>query len=122
MIFYDVLSGKLTGLVTGKGYSGHDTATLPTLNNPIFERVQGVGPIPQGLYKLSTWEDYHPKLGEVVVELVPEPTTNTYGRSGFFIHGDNQQMDYTASDGCIILSKNLREALRQSGETELTVT
>ena len=33
------------------------------------------------------------------------------GRSGFFIHGDNANMNHTASNGCIILGPAERQAI-----------
>jgi hypothetical protein len=44
-----------------------------------------------------------------------------FGRSGFFIHGDNQAMNHTASEGCIILPHAARIAIASSGDRGLRV-
>lgn len=119
MINYEIKTGKLVAPnIVGTGYSGHGDA----LNDETKTNEKGKGPIPKGLWHLTTWEEHHPHLGDIVIHLMPDSTTETFGRSAFFIHGDNQQMNYTASDGCIILSKDLREKLKDSGETKLLVT
>ena len=43
------------------------------------------------------------------------------GRTHFRIHGDNKQMNFTASDGCIILSRPIRARIANSGDTRLEV-
>jgi lipoprotein-anchoring transpeptidase ErfK/SrfK len=40
---------------------------------------------------------------------------------GFMVHGDNEHLNHTASDGCIILSHALREAIQQRGDKGLEV-
>jgi hypothetical protein len=45
-----------------------------------------------------------------------------FGRSGFLIHGDNAEMNHTASDGCIILSHDIREQIDESEDRVLIVT
>jgi hypothetical protein len=44
---------------------------------------------------------------------------NALGRSLFRIHGDNAQND--ASHGCVILPRNIRELIWNSGDRALTV-
>lgn len=116
---YQQSTGKLSngsGL-TGVGYSGRGETGL---NNPAAEDLVAVGPIRRGLYKIGPWEDEHPHLGPIVAPLTPI-AHDTHGRSGFFIHGDNAEMNHTASDGCIILNRLLRLAMRSSGDSELMV-
>jgi hypothetical protein len=98
------------GTVRGEGYSGHGEG----LNEPSAESETGVGPIPAGRYAIGAFFD-HPRLGPCVARLLPLPGTVTFGRSGFFIHGDNAAMDHGASDGCIVLARPLRESIRDSG-------
>jgi len=43
------------------------------------------------------------------------------GRSGFLIHGDNSKHNFSASEGCIILSRSTRDAISSSGITRLEV-
>jgi len=115
---YQQKSGLIlqNNVIVGNGYSGHGEG----LNNPDMEAVHGVGPIPRGLWKMDTpWHDA-PHLGPCVVHLEPVGF-DPHGRSGFFVHGDNASADHTASDGCIILSPNIRHRMRDSGDTSLTV-
>jgi hypothetical protein len=53
--------------------------------------------------------------------LTPINGTDTLGRSGFYIHGDNSAQDSSASNGCIILNNATRTAIDQSGIGTLTV-
>jgi len=106
----------LDGVKVGEGYSGHG----PGLNNPDKEDVRGVGPIPAGRYAMSDFFD-HPHLGPVVCHLVPSPENDMHGRSAFDVHGDNAFVNHSASDGCIILARKLREMLRDEGPREIEV-
>lgn len=101
----------------GAGYSGHGVGYL----NSNAESLVGIGPIPTGLWTIGLWEKDHLHLGPIVACLTPDNESFVFGRSGFFIHGDNQNMNHSASDGCIILSLFLRELIRDSGDTKLTV-
>jgi hypothetical protein len=115
---YEQESGKLSnGFATFTGYSGHGEG----LNNPAMQDVHDVGPIPQGRYRIAGWYDDTEK-GPCVARLEPLPETNTYGRVGFLIHGDNSQLNHTASHGCIIQAKTARQYVRSTGDTLLEVT
>lgn len=118
MITYNIKTGQLwhDDKELGVGYSGHGKG----LNNPDMQSEKGVGPIPVGLWRIGSWIN-HPHLGVLVAALKPIRLTSTYGRDGFFIHGDNRLMNNTGSDGCIVLSNALRKALKATGETQLTV-
>ncbi len=105
-----------TGRLIGVGYSGRGSG----LNNPQLQMVPTKGPIPQGLYKIGPAET-HPKLGPMVMAITPYGEQELFGRAGFFIHGDNQGMNYTASEGCIILSHEARAALAASENKRLRV-
>ncbi len=99
------------------GYSGRDEG----LNNPAAETDPGEGPIPHGRYRIGAAET-HPRLGSLAMPLTPLPGTDTHGRSGFFIHGDNSAMNHTASHGCIILPRATRLLIARSGDHVLEVT
>lgn len=105
----------LDDVFKGSGYSGRGVGYL----NPMTESIQDIGPIPSCGYTIGPWENYHTHLGVLVAPLTP--TGPIFGRSGFFIHGDNVDMNHSASDGCIILSHFLRELVRDSGSTNLIV-
>lgn len=100
-----------------KAYSGNGEA----MNDPHMQSVRGHGPIPAGDWQIGAWEDYHQHLGAQVVHLEPAQGTEAFGRSGFFIHGDNWKMNETGSDGCIVASRQIRDLLRASGATILRV-
>jgi hypothetical protein len=121
MWIYSQTTGNVVapdGLLKGQGYSGNGAS----LDNPAAESIVGHGPIPQGKWTIGKFETY-PILGEVVAPLTPCPGNDMDGREGeFFIHGDNVLMNHTASDGCIVLSRPLREAIAASGDTALLVT
>jgi len=63
-------------------------------NNPADQDKKDKGPIPKGKWKIgipiNKW-----------APLTPEPGTNTYGRSGFYIHGWGERR------GCIAIKYNV---------------
>jgi hypothetical protein len=113
---YDQSSGELRhdGVFEGTGYSGTGVGR----NRPEAQRIHNTGPIPQGRYKIGPSHD-HPHLGPCVMNLEPEPGTDTFGRSAFRVHGDNARHD--ASEGCIILGPSIRKLIAASGDHELEV-
>jgi hypothetical protein len=116
---YQQSTGELTdpdGKLLGRGYSGNG----PALNDPAFQDEMGHGPLPAGLYTIGPFFTDLVK-GPIVAHLRPDASNQMYGRSGFMIHGDNPQMDHTASDGCIILAHDLRQAIATSGDAGLAV-
>lgn len=92
------------------GYSGFGQGK----DNPDLQDVHNVGPIPVGLYNIGPAYD-HPELGPVVMNLEPTITTNTFGRSEFRIHGDSKEHPGSASHGCIILPRSIRDWIAQRG-------
>jgi hypothetical protein len=56
------------------------------------------------------------------MRLEPDAGTDTRGRAGFLIHGDNTAMDHTASHGCIILPRATRLTIDASDVRALVVT
>lgn len=103
------------GTVKGKGYSGHGEG----LNNVQMEAVHDVGPLPKGKYTILAPEDDMGKTGPYSMRLEPHPETEMYGRSGMRMHGDNA--DHTASHGCIVTSRGMREIIWKSDDHELEV-
>jgi len=123
MFVYHQIDGHMMrdGALVGVGYSGHGDG----LNNPGMEAVHGVGPIPRGKYRIGPWHDhfrpqYGHSLGACVAQLLPVGH-DAHGRTELFEHGDNDAMNHTASDGCIIMGKLIRQAMRDSGDHDLTV-
>ena len=115
---YSQESGKLSwgDTVVGTGYSGNEEGK----NNPAFERTPNVGPIPRGQYEIGPPFDTETH-GPFVMKLTASGPTYTYGRSGFLIHGDSVYAPGTASEGCIILARAVRERIASSQDNLLTV-
>jgi Protein of unknown function (DUF2778) len=103
------------GRSVGGGYSGHGVGK----DNPTMEGERNVGPIPRGMYRIGV-QFHHPTKGPVTMGLNPVGHT-ALGRSAFLIHGDSIQHPGEASEGCIVLSRALRQAVADSGDTELEV-
>lgn len=119
MMFYGQKSGayKLGSKIIGYGYAGNGDDK----NKPESQTKRGHGPLPQGLYKLTDVRD-SANTGPFSIVLMPDPGNRMFGRGDFRIHGDSIKAPGTASDGCIILPRNLREKIWASGERQLTVT
>ena len=104
----------------GAGYSGQGQG----LNNPKAQDKPNVGPIPQGNWKIEPQKNNVTGQGHKLpasMRLDPAKGTETYGRSGFLIHGDNSQRNNSASNGCIILDRSIRNQIGGSGDNNLTV-
>lgn len=118
---YSQSTGVLIGpddIKAGEGYSGHGEG----FNNPTWQDVHNIGPIPRGEWQIGAFFDDPGGKGPFVAHLTRAANTETFGRSGFMIHGDNEAMNHTASDGCIILSRDLRVAILASGDRTLVVS
>jgi hypothetical protein len=116
---YQISTGKLwhDSEYEGSGYSGRRSG----LNNPALTGVEGVGPIPTGNWTIADPLNPPDHLGPLAMPLEPSDETDTRGRSAFFIHGDNAELDHSASHGCIILGRALRQAIIVSGDRWLEV-
>lgn len=115
---YSQRTGVLTGpdgKVWAKGYSGHGEG----LNNPAKESVQAVGPIPRGDWEIGAPYDSK-NVGPFALPLTPKGH-DALGRSAFRIHGDNRKGDRSASHGCIIVPRDIRNRIRASGVSMLRV-
>ena len=104
-----------SGKIVSVGYSG-----AVGFQSPLDQDIHNKGPIPQGHYTIEAPEntDTH---GPYVLALTPGIDNDMFGRSGFLIHGDKIGAPGTASEGCIILPRDVREAIWQSGDHELEV-
>ena len=100
----------------GKGYSGHP----PYVNQTTAEQLVAAGPIPRGRYRVGR-PFRHVRLGRLAFFLEPYSGTDMFGRSGFFIHGDNEFGNQSASHGCIILPPSVREKLVEYAPITLVV-
>jgi hypothetical protein len=115
---WDQLSGTLgkDGRRVATGYSGFGEGK----NNPELERVHDVGPIPKGIFSIGPPRDTTTH-GPHVLPLTPQPGTNTFGRDGFLIHGDSVKDPGTASHGCIILPRTVRDQISAGSDHQLQV-
>ena len=119
MWFYEQATGDLrndTGDLVETGYSGVGDGK----NNPIMETEIGVGPIPRGLWYVG-FPFNSGMHGPFCLRLTPDPATNLFGRSGFLIHGDSRTSPGNASRGCIVLSRDAREAIWDSDDHRVMV-
>jgi hypothetical protein len=108
MLIYRIKSGILTynDTVLGIGYSGNANG----VNNPDLEASPGIGPIPRTTYLMSAPRDSE-NTGPFSIPLVPKYPEATFGRTLFRVHGDNRYMNHSASHGCIILPRPVRERM-----------
>ena len=86
------------GAQTMQCYSG----IAEGFDNHAMQDVMNTGPIPVGTYVIGPAFD-HPQCGPLTMRLTPTPETDTFGRSGFCVHGDNTARNHTASHGCVIV-------------------
>jgi len=119
---YEQSTGRLfddAGALVATGYSGFGADR----NQPADESVANLGPIPAGQYSIGTPECVKAPgpHGPYVLRLTPAPTNNMFGRDGFLIHGDSVEHPGTASHGCIIMPREIREAIAQSNDHDLNV-
>lgn len=120
MLTYAQRSGELVdaeGYLIGIGYSGDGVG----LNNPAAQKLARTGPIPVGLYTIGKPLEPIDHLGPIAMPLTPAKGNVMFGRSGFFMHGDNQAMNHTASLGCIVMLKIARISVRDGEDHELEV-
>ena len=115
---WDQSAGALSraGAIVSCGYSGAGRGK----NNPAMQAAQGVGPIPRGRWRIVAVKD-SPNTGPFTIVIDAEPGTDTCGRSAFRIHGDSIARPGTASHGCIILPRTIRQAIWASGDRALEV-
>jgi hypothetical protein len=114
---YQQSTGDLVrgGRFVSSGYSGSGDG----INNPVKEAVPDIGPIPRGEWNIGKAFD-HATKGTIVMRLTPKGH-KAHGRTGFLIHGDNAKRNRSASNGCIILSKDARDAIAKSHIDRLVV-
>lgn len=86
------------------GYAGKGRG----LNQPAADHRRSLGPLPRGEYDMSV--DFHPRFAAPAIKLT-QTSGLTHDRSGFWIHGDNEAGNRTASSGCIVLNKVTRAAI-----------
>jgi len=107
MLVYEQKTGKIfkDSELLGTGYAGRGVG----LNNPLMQDVRFVGPLPCGFYTMEPPRD-DTRVGKYAIPLVPDESNEMFGRSAFFIHGDNMEHPgaHVASDGCMIQDHDVR--------------
>lgn len=118
MWVWDQSAGMMSrsGKLISSGYSGNGRGK----NNPSFQAAQGIGPIPRGMWSMVSVGD-SPNTGPYTIVLAPNEGTDTLGRSEFRIHGDSIANPGSASHGCVILPRAVRETIWKSGDHVLEV-
>lgn len=116
---YSQKTGVLShdGEFVGRGYAGREAGK----NNPEMQNVAATGPLPRGKYLILEPRDSD-HVGRYAMPLQPDPANEMFGRSAFYIHGDNIEHPGTASHGCIVQARDVREKVWESHDHELQVT
>lgn len=101
-----------TGSKIAFGWAGNHAGR----NNPDMQTVPSVGPLPIGLYDVGPWGDaksvpgYPAHLGPLVASLT-QVEGQTFGRSGFYLHGPGGADPANCSHGCIVIPRAMREVV-----------
>ena len=101
------------------GYSGNGAG----LNNPAMQDSPNVGPIPEGTWTIGPQRDNRTGSGHnLPASMRLNPQDVGTDRSGFLIHGDNGRGNQSASEGCVVMNRNVRNRIGNSGDNILRVT
>ena len=124
---YSQSTGQLTHIdsngnvkIVGTGYAGRDQG----VNNPAMQNVRNVGPLPQGTYMIGPQQNNVTVSGTILrgsLRLTPDPKNQMHGRSGFLIHGDNRIRNQSASLGCPVLTREIRDEIGNSNDNVFRV-
>jgi len=106
---------ELDGRLVGTGYSG----APGYINDPNEEDKKDRGPVPRGRYSIGS-PRYSTTTGPYALPLTPIDHS-AHGRNHFQIHGDSRRHPGTASSGCVILPREVREIIGSSGSSILEV-
>jgi hypothetical protein len=107
-IIFSISNGIISlsdGTELGTAYSGNGAS----MNNPADVGVINHGPIPPGTYSIGRAVNFVGGVGQFALPLTPDESNLMYGRGGFFVHGDNPKFNHSASDGCIVTARSVRE-------------
>lgn len=124
MWIYEQITGKLfspDGSLVATGYAGGNEGKNPEgVNNHTLQMIKGVGPLPCGIYTFGEVV-LQSQLGPFAIPLIPDPTNEMYGRGGFYCHGDTMAMDKSASEGCIIMPRLVRNSMYRGTDRKVEV-
>lgn len=115
-------SGDLfqNGSYVGTGYAGHGAG----VNNAWMSGFTNIGPLPAGQYAIGPQRNNVTLYGRKLLgsmRLTPARNNSMYGRAGFLIHGDNSAFNQTASNGCPVFDRSLRDQIGWSGDNVFVV-
>jgi hypothetical protein len=106
----------LNGKLVATGYSGRESGK----NNPKMQDVSNTGPLPRGRYVIGAAYN-STKRGPQCITLIPDAANQMFGRGDFRIHGDSIKTPGSASHGCIIMPRNVRDRIVASSDKILEV-
>jgi hypothetical protein len=106
----------LNGKLVATGYSGRESGK----NNPKMQDVSNTGPLPRGRYVIGAAYDSKSR-GPQCIMLIPDAANQMFGRGDFRIHGDSIKSPGSASHGCIIMPRNVRDRIVASPDKVLEV-
>ena len=109
------------GKVVATGYAGGNCGKNPEgKNNPDMQNVKCIGPLPEGGYTLGLPVPQS-HLGPFAIPLVPDESNDMFGRGDFYMHGDRTAAPGSASEGCIIMPRAVRDMVWASSDHRITV-
>eukprot|EP01132_Coremiostelium_polycephalum_P000457 gene457-578_t len=116
---YEQSTGKIfnkDGEMVKQGYSGKGEDK----NKTESESKISQGPIVRGEYTIEAPRDSS-KTRVYVLDLTPNEKNDMKNRSGFQIHGASKDHPLESSEGCIVLDRDTRELIAESGVNQLLV-
>ncbi len=132
-ITFQITTGTVTNdddgtVLSSSAYAGNDSRTpqnpnkIQGKNNPDKCSLHCIGPLPPGIYSIGTWGTYD--VGQNAAPLTPINVPEIYGRSGFYIHGQEAPtgVNYLQeSEGCIVVPHNDRMTIIKLAPAQVTV-
>lgn len=116
---YKQSTGELrdaSGKLVAKGYAGKGEYK----NRHECQTVPNMGPVPVGCYTLNP-PHTSLKTGPYAMDLAPDSSNEMFGRSAFQMHGDSLRNPGSASSGCIIMPRAVRESVWASRDHRIEV-
>ena len=109
------------GVHIATGYAGGNEGKNPEgVSNHELQEEKGIGPLPVGLYTFGEVV-LKSQLGPFAIPLVPDEANQMYGRGGFYCHGDTFELNQSASEGCIIMPRIVRNEMYASPDRQIQV-
>ena len=134
---FKITTGTITTdegeVITDQAFAGNDSRPgvnpdhLQGRNNPEMCSVHKIGPLPCAatpdaepcVYVFGAWGTV-PGLGQNV-SCLTQISGETYGRDGFFMHGESAEDPMNSSEGCVCVPHDPRVAIKNMVPDTLTV-